>query len=41
MQAAFEEKSLKARNAKKAQSQRDKPVSKRAFQQKAGKRDKL
>lgn len=41
MLAAFEGKSLKARNAKKAQNQRDKPALKQAFKQEAGERDKL
>ena len=41
MQAAFEGKSLKARNAKKAQSQRNKAALRQAFQQEAGKREKL
>lgn len=38
MHAGFEGKSLKARNAKKAQSQRDKAALQQAFQQEAGKR---
>ena len=38
MQAAFKEKSLKARNTKKAQSQRDKLALKQAFKQEPGKR---
>lgn len=39
MHAGFEGKSLKARNAKKAQSQRDKAALQQAFQQEAGKRE--
>lgn len=38
MQAGFEGKSLKTRNAKKAQSQRDKAALQQAFQQEAVKR---
>lgn len=41
MQVASKGKSLKPRNAKKAQSCRDKPAQKQALKQEAGKRDKL
>lgn len=41
MQVASKGKSLKPRNAKKAQSCRDKPVLKQALKPEAGKRDKL
>lgn len=39
MHASFEGKSLKTRNAKKAQNQRDKAALQQAFQQEAGKRE--